>query len=302
MKRPLLYLILSMFCLTTLLWVCKQCHNEGPVEPEQRIYHIKPVRQTDKLKVSQPEVREADPPTIRLLIVKHCKERMADDDANLAAQAAQKAAEKGLPIQVIGNEYATGLQEFDQVLRRFVQKNATAGDTLIVHTIGHGGRDGGLQYLGQREGVFKTLAKVSDEAQQEMLWWQLSCHAAARLPGINTLSDAVQNLFSALASSPAHQESPTREQAGIMAKVFMAMAEKSAKIDPNGDGTITADELRGFLNSLDNRKRGDLLFAKSGDEPIFGGAGGLANLIPIVDRNNPQQKYPRDYIPKPQGK
>lgn len=301
MKRRMLYVIGVLFLVTSCFAFIKMNSTSTHHEPEQHIYHIVPSQRKPKEKFTATfGVQEG--PAIRLLIVKHCKERMADDDANLAASAAQRAGEKGLPIQVIGNEYATSLKEFDEVVRRNVHKNETSGDTLIVHTIGHGSPDGSVQYLGQREGIFKTLAKVSEEAQQEMLWWQLSCHAAARLPGINTLGDAVQELFSAFASSPANEESPTREQAGIMAKVFMAMAEKSPKIDPNGDGTITADELRGFLNTLDNRQRGRLLFAKSGDEAIFGGAGGLANQIPIIDRNGPQQKYPRDYIPKPQGK
>ena len=301
MKRRMLYVIGILFIVTSCFVFFKANRAPAHVEPEQHIYHITPSQRKPKEKFTA-GLGVQEGPTIRLLIVKHCQERMADDDANLAAQAAERAGQKGLPIQVIGNEHALSLKEFDEVVRRHVHKNESSGDTLIVHTIGHGHPDGSVQYLGQREGIFKTLAKVAEDSQQEMLWWQLSCHAAARLPGINTLGDAVQELFSAFASSPANEQSPTREQAGIMAKVFMAMAEKSAAIDPNGDGTITADELRGFLNTLDNRQRGRLLFARSGDEPIFGGAGGLANQIPIIDRNGPQGKYPRDYIPKPRSK
>ncbi len=47
------------------------------------------------------------------------------------------------------------------------------------------------------------------------------------------------------------------------------------------------------------QKRGDLVFAKSLDEPILGLTTGLANLIMIKDRNDIKQDYPKNFIPSP---
>jgi len=76
----------------------------------------------------------------------------------------------------------------------------------------------------------------------------------------------------------------------------MAMATKSVSLDRNNDGNITVGELRQFLNS-DGSRRGDLVYGL--DEVLFGDNGNWANLIPVRDRNNPQGRYPRDYIPMP---
>lgn len=45
---------------------------------------------------------------IRLLIIKHSRESMADGDADLAINAAKKAAGQGLEIKVIGNSFVDG--------------------------------------------------------------------------------------------------------------------------------------------------------------------------------------------------
>jgi len=153
--------------------------------------------------------------------------------------------------------------------------------------------------LGQRGPVMKIIAEAAEENNQETLWWQLSCHAAASLPPISTLSETQQELFSMTASSPANELSYFNTQGKQFSAMFNALAAKSTEIDPNSDEIITAKELSDFLSAKFGRKRGKLVFAKSDDEPIIGLTTGLANAIPIRDRNNPQDDYPRNYIPVP---
>jgi hypothetical protein len=254
-------------------------------------------------------------PKIRLVILKHCREQMADDDAEMAISAARKAAAKGLSIKTIGNQLIdrngkarVALYDFDwddlPKVRSFTSEQlkmeAESDDTVIIFTIGHGGQDGGLMTLGQREGVMKAFASAAEDCDQKVLWWQLSCHASMRLPAISALPARQQELFGIVASSGT-EPSPARVEGKIMEKVFVAMAENSKDIDPNGDCIITRDELSGFFRSINDR-RADRVFAKSGDFAIFGGAGDLANQIPIVDRNGPQSKYPKGYIPRPIGR
>jgi len=234
---------------------------------------------------------------IRVLILKHCREQMAHDDANLAIRGVEKAAQKGLKIEVIGNHVVTNMEEFRRVLNENVKKNAATGDTLVIHTIGHGHGDGSLMFLGQRSGVTEAIASAAEANSQQILWWQLSCHAAARLPSIQSLSDLRQRLLSMIASSPANQESPAGVEGRIMEGVFVAIASGDPNIDPNQDGIITVDELRSFLNRGSN-KRGDLLFARSPQDPIFG-IYRPANDLPIRDPRNPGQQFPRDFIPYP---
>lgn len=244
---------------------------------------------------------------IRLLVLKHSREKMADDDATLAIDAVRHAAEKGLDITSVGNHFINKRGKVAMVivecsyemddLKSFVsnemKKGATPGDTLIVFTIGHGFASGGLDNLGQRSGVMTALATAAEENQQRTLWWQLSCHANAALPDIHTLPENQQSYFSVLATSTADQLSAAYVQGRIMERVFLAMANKSKEIDPNQDGIITCNELRNFLNRVDNDRRGDLLFARSLEEPIFG-PGDFANQLPIDGK-----RYPRGYIPRP---
>lgn len=72
-----------------------------------------------------------------------------------------------------------------------------------------------------------------------------------------------------LASSRASDSSATRTQAALMKKLFLALAQKSDKIDPNKDNQITPQEMKDFLNTLDSYKRGELLFVQR--EDVFGG-------------------------------
>lgn len=257
--------------------------------------------------------------SIRLLVLKHCLESMADGDARMAITAANLAKSKGLRIKDIGNHHVNRdgqirrvsidtkeivwgqkfyIDQFREFVTQQMKVDAEPGDTLVVFTIGHGARSGHLDMMGQRRDVMTALAKASEDNDQEVLWWQLSCHAAAYLPEISSLNAKQQELFSIVASSTAEQESPAYQEGKYMEKLFVAMAEGSNTIDPDKDGTVTCGELKGFMRTQISPTRGRLVFAKSDAEPIFG-LFSLANRIPIVDRNGQQGKYPRNYIPMP---
>lgn len=253
---------------------------------------------------------------IRLLALKHSKEHMADGDANLAIQAVKKAAGKGLSIQDVGNHFVdkngqmqAAFYDFNYEINRFrdflaqqMPMKAVQGDTLIIFTIGHGFPSGGLHNMGQRKEVLQAIGEAAEKNNQRVLWWQLSCYALASLPAINTLPPKQQELVSIMSSSTAQETSAAYIQGKIMEKVFMALAEKNKSIDPNGDGKITATELKGFLDSAE-RGKGKLLYAKTPEYVIFGPSDltSLANKIPIIDRNEQQREYPKDYIPSPGG-
>lgn len=100
------------------------------------------------------------------------------------------------------------------------------------------------------------------------------------------------------ASSTASEVSAAGVQGDIMKRLFFAIAEKSPGVDPDSDGVITTKELKGRFDK-DRSGRGSLFFSHKLDDPIFGAGAGLANQIPVVDRNGPQTKYPKDYIPFP---
>jgi len=254
---------------------------------------------------------EPQSPNIRLLCIKHSREHMADGDANLAIKATQKASEKGLNIKVVGNHFVDGrymglqnadpetieriysIETLSQYLNQYIKTEATPGDTLILFTIGHGFRDGSLDNMGHRSDVLKVIADIAEKNNQKIFWWQLSCYASAGLPDIGSLSPRQQELITIFATSSASETSAAYVQGNIMAKIFNAMAEKSSAIDPNGDGKITAKELRVFMNTI-NGSYGSRVHAKSGDFTMFGKSG--VPLLPIVDRNNPQGKYPEDYV------
>lgn len=235
---------------------------------------------------------------------------MAQGDENLAFQSIQNAKAKGLDVEAIGGHWVNkdgvmkvALMDFNYDLDKFrefvssqMKIDAQQGDTLIVFTIGHGMPSGELQNLGQRADVLKAIAQAAEENNQKTIWWQLSCYASSRLPSLSTLSESQQELLSIMASSYANQESPAYVEGKIMGRIFTALAEKSKAIDPNSDDQVTLSEFKSFLGASDIR-RSDLFFSNS-DRPIFGGTD-LANQIPIVDRNNPQGKYPPGYIPLP---
>lgn len=251
--------------------------------------------------------------SIRLLVLKHTWEQMANDDARLAIDAANLAATNGLTIKDIGEHNVGPNGQINRRLvfdRRFYGKqledfisqqmkiDAEPGDTLVIMTIGHGSPGGHLVELGSRQEVMTSMANASEHNCQETVWWQLSCYASARLPKITQLTQAQQDLFSVVASSDANTQSPAYVEGKIMQKVFVAMANKDREIDPNGDDIVAAEELANFLDKVD-RGRGQLVYAKSPQEPLFG-LSSQAWLPPIVDRNNTQGQYPRNYIPLPQ--
>jgi hypothetical protein len=207
---------------------------------------------------------------VRLLILKHSREQMADDDANLAVRAAQKAAQAGLPIKVVGNEFTTNMDQVRAAVNKYIKQDAVKGDTLVIHTIGHGHQGGTLAGLGQRSGVFNFLSTAAFENKQNVLWWQLSCYACAGLPKIDSLPPEQQEYFEMYASSSATEPSGTRTQAWIMGKVFDALAINADTIDPDHDSTVKAQELKDFINSLNSGQWGSRLFSKNPDHPIFG--------------------------------
>lgn len=261
---------------------------------------------------SPPQLCSAEAPNvkIRLLCIKHSRDFMADGDANLAVNAVKSAAGKGLNVQVVGNEHVDkrlvgyfhvveGMPSFTEVVNQHITTQASPGDTLVVFTIGHGFPNGSLQNIGQRKDVMKVLAEAAEKHNQRILWWQLSCHACAGLPSIDSLPSGQQNLFSVYASSTASQTSGAYIQGRIMEKVFNAIANDERGIDPNQDGTITAGELRAFLNTTGSGS-GSLFFAKSSDYPVFGLM--CDPYLPIIDRNGSQRQYERDYILVPLGR
>jgi hypothetical protein len=174
--------------------------------------------------------------------------------------------------------------------------NAEAGDTLVIFTIGHGAPQGNLQFLGQREDIFNVISQAAANNKQETIWWQLSCYASAKLPQINSLSNDKQNLFSIVASSDSLTESPAYVEGKIMEKVFLALGNKNPQIDPDNNEIVTAGEIANFLDII-KPGRGKLVYAKSNNEPLFGI--GIARLIPIIDKSNPNLTFPPDYIQYP---
>lgn len=251
----------------------------------------------------------AEGPKIRVLALKHSKEQMAQGDEDLAFRSIQDAKSKGLDIEPIGGHWVdkdgvmrvkiinfnNDIPKFRDFVSKQMKVDAEPDDTIVVFTIGHGARSGYLDNLGQRADVFKAIAQAAGENNQKTLWWQLSCHATAGLPDLETLPEEQQELLTICASSSAERQSPAGVEGKIMGSVFTAMAEKSPAIDPNKDDEINAEELKNFLAT---KGRGGLYFAISPKLVVFGGTD-LANQIPIVDRNNPQGTYPKDYIPKP---
>jgi len=261
------------------------------------------------------KVKLDDQVSIRLLILKHAPDEIANLDGDFAVVAANVGSTKGLSIEEIGNfhinkqgrtnESLVYSKVFNDLegLKQFIKEQAKVGakddDTLMVYTIGHGGGDGSLMRLGQRAGLMRILAEVSEENQQRIFWWQLSCHAAASLPSINTLTEEQKPLFSMTASSPANEVSYFNTQSQLMEKMFVALAEKNKSIDPDQDGNVDAGELKDFMIKNYGQKRGSLMYAADPKQIVFGLNGGLANKIPIIDRNNTQKDYPKYYIPFP---
>lgn len=254
--------------------------------------------------------------SIRLLVLKHCPDSIADTDAKQAVKAANIASNMGLNIRNIGNfhinkqgytqkklswsnETYTDLDGLKDFISEQMKIGARPDDTFLIYTLGHGSGNGNIMRLGQRKGVMKIIAEAAAENNQKTLWWQLSCHAAAKLPDISTLTPKEQEYFAMVASSPAHELSWFCTQGKRMEKVFTAMANKDPQLDSNQDEIVTAKELSNFIAEEVGERFGKLVFARSPEFPIFGWVGRLVNSIPIIDRTESQKEYPKKYIPMP---
>jgi hypothetical protein len=288
--------------LIVFLFGCKEKEPELPPSNPQPVLPIS--KSIGKININ-------DTMSVRLLVLKHCPDDIADTDSNQAIAAVNLGASKGLNIENIGNYHVDKEGMTNSIvwagslndlvgLKRFVSEQmkvgAKAGDTLIIYTIGHGSGSGSVMRLGQREGIVKAFAEAAEENNQETFWWQLSCHAAAKLPEISSLTEKQQRLFSMTASSPGNELSYFTTQGKLMEVVFTAMAAGGTDIDPNQDCVITAGELKQFMIAKFGAKRGGLVWAKNDDEGIFNLVPGL---IPITDHNGEQKKYPNNYVPVP---
>lgn len=251
-----------------------------------------------------------DSTSIRLLILKHSYEQMADGDAKLAIEAVSVASTKGLSIKQIGEHNINRQGQADRrlvfyssdKLKDYVNDqmkiSAEENDTLIIFTIGHGSRSGYLASLGQRQDIQKVFSECAVENSQKTIWWQLSCFASADL-NYNGLSSEKKDFFSVIASSDSFTESPAYVEGKIMEKVFVALATGDVRVDPDKDGIILAKELANFLNVV-SQGRGNLVYAKNADQVMFGIAG-IARNFPIIDQDGILREYPKDYIPFPKN-
>jgi hypothetical protein len=192
----------------------------------------------------------------RVLIVRHAAEPMASKDAKDARRRIERAG----GFTVVGNVYCGSADALQQAVAA-AASDCGPEDTLIVHTIGHGHGDGSLMALGQREGVFRRMARVAAERKRRVVWWQLSCHAAAGLPSVADLPDDQRRFFSVVASSPAEFGSGCGVQSAILGKLSAEMAAGGGDVDANHDGVVTPDELAAWLDRLGGPPRGKLVFA-----------------------------------------
>lgn len=238
------------------------------------------------------------PISIRVLILAHSTD-IHPLEAPDIIKTVKNAADKGLNIKIVGNYMVRSTDEINSKVKEAIRIDASPGDTLIVYTCGHGSPQGHLAGLGKRVDVMKAILAAAEEGQQETVWWQLSCHAGAALPKIEELTPQQQDIFSQFASSSSSEVSWTGTQHEIWGKVFDAMIAKKP-IDTNEDEIITAGELRAFLNTVSvtmaPKNMGELFFARSNDETIFGK---LLHLFPIINHSGPQERFDNNYIPVP---
>ena len=256
------------------------------------------------------QVKSNNGTVVRLLILKHAfndDRKLSNDESRDIIQAANLAASRGLKISDIGSHHINrdgnirwgkecSLKDLKSFIIEQMKIGAVSGDTLVIYTTGHGGEDGTLVNVGQREMLMRIIAEAAEENKQETLWWQSSCYAAAGLPSISSLNEKQQSLLSMVESSSAYEPSYWGDQTYPMQEVFLALAEYGENIDPDQNGEITAKELANFMNGVIEQS-GDRLFAKNSDEPIFGLFGPWS--APIVDQNGEAEDYSRDYVPLP---
>lgn len=305
MERNVLLALLLSIAVT--LMVAAVIHKEK--EPELLI-------QTPPVPVHYVGLVELNPDiTVRVLILKHCRENLADNEARALVQAANLAASEGLSIKDIGdihvdkngkvNRLVWGEAMDIEGLERFVDEQmkvaAQEGDTLVIYTTGHGAKSGSVQILGSRHDLGMAFARCAEKNKQETLWWQSSCYAASGLPTMSELNEKQRELFSMIASSSARNVSYWGDQPPRMKTTFLALAKGGTNIDPNQDGIVTAGELRRFLDSEAKSRTGGMVIAASDDEPIFGWLD-LPNSLPIIGPDG--RPFPNEdrFIPRPEWK
>lgn len=100
-----------------------------------------------------------------------------------------------------------------------------------------------------------------------------------------------------------HSQTHQRNQGEVVEHVT---TENGPRKGRSGGGVMTDDLQLIMICSRGNSKNGfwsstqqiHKFLTKEGFKPVLDGMS-LANKIPIIDRNNPQGKYPKDYIPVP---
>lgn len=230
--------------------------------------------------------------SIRVLILKHSKEKMADDDAKMVMKSISKASSESLDVKTIGdhwideaNKIRVALAEYDEIsnLKEFVSERLSVGakprDTVIIFTVGHGSPSGYLHNVGSRTEMQKALAEAAEENDQKVMWWQLSCYSAAKMPPLGSLSPRQRSLFSVLNTSDAKTPSPAYIEAGIMEKLFSGMINSDPELDRDRNMEITGTEFARYMNAI-KRGRGDLLRMDDIHSSLFGLS--IANQIPIA--------------------
>lgn len=233
--------------------------------------------------------------SIRVLILKHSKEQMADDDANMIINAIEKSS-NNLKVQSIGNHFINetkkirfSIYECSEInnLKDFIDEkikiNYCPNDTVILFTIGHGSPNGHLHNLGQRSELQKCIAEAAEINNQKILWWQLSCYAAANLPSLDSLNFQQKKLLSILNTSNETTLSPAYLEGKIIEKLFTAMIVEDPSLDEDKNNEITSLELKNFLN-ITKKGRGDLLRTFNFNESIFGT--NVSRKIKIINHNN----------------
>lgn len=238
---------------------------------------------------------------IRVLVLKHSKEKMADDDAKMVLDAVKKASKQSLDVRAIGDHFINNtkkirvaLHEWEEIsnLKEFIsgqfREHACPDATFIVFTVGHGSSSGYLHNLGERSQLQRAIAEAAEENDQKVLWWQLSCYSAAMLPPVETLTPRQQELFSVLNTSDERTESPAYIEGEIMEKMFASMI--SGEMDADGNEEITGEEFRIRMNQI-RKGRGDLFRTKDFSAPLFGV--NPASRIPVFDRdaNEPSASF-----------